>query len=283
MTDITPPGEHPEDTFTHRYVPALGRSVHRLGLACKMGMGRRELREALDMGPEYIFWTPRMIEDAAVIKEAIAANGREKYIITCGPTLGFFPGGLQKAVDKARKMLGTDYVDVLQLFWLGKTSAWREGVVRELLRLRETDAVRLIGASIHDRPRAGAMARDSELDLFMIRYNAAHPGAEVDIFPNLHYRRPAVVAYTATAWGKLLQAPSGWEGDIPAAGDCYRFALSDPHIDVVLNGPENLTQLKENLDALARGPMEGDEMARMRSFGKKARDTKAMLRFGFGA
>ena len=34
----------------------------------------------------------------------------------------------------------------------------------------------------------------------MIRYNAAHPGAERDIFPHLEARRPAVVAYTATSW-----------------------------------------------------------------------------------
>lgn len=39
----------------------------------------------------------------------------------------------------------------------------------------------------------------------MIRYNAAHPGAEREIFPHL--------------------------------GDCYRFCLSSPYVDVVLTGP----------------------------------------------
>ncbi len=60
--------------------------------------------------------------------------------------------------------------------------------------------------------RAGQLAEESPLDLFMIRYNAAHPGAERDIFPHLARRQPAVVAYTATSWRKLLKAPSKWDG-----------------------------------------------------------------------
>ena len=55
----------------------------------------------------------------------------------------------------------------------------------ELVRLREEGKVRAIGISIHDRERAGKLAESSPLDLFMIRYNAAHPGAERDIFPHL--------------------------------------------------------------------------------------------------
>ena len=52
---------------------------------------------------------------------------------------------------------------------------------------------------------AGRLALDSEIDLFMIRYNAKHPGAEQDIFPYLEKRNPAVVCYTALAWGQLIR------------------------------------------------------------------------------
>ena len=41
--------------------------------------------------------------------------------------------------------------------------------------------MRSLGVSIHDRPRAGWLAEDSPLDLLMIRYNAAHTGAEKDM------------------------------------------------------------------------------------------------------
>lgn len=269
---------HPEDTFTHRYVPALGRRVHRLGLAGNYGLGADGLRRALDMGPEYVFWTPRMSEVTAPLREALAKD-REKYVIATGPTLGFMAGSLSRVVDKARRLLKTDYLDILQLFWLGKTSSWRPSVVKELVQLRESGVVRRIGTSIHDRVRAGKLAEDSPLDMLMIRYNAAHPGAETDIFPHLAKRKPAVVAYTATAWGKLLKTPEGWQGPAATAGDCYRFSLSSPHVDIVLTGPANLAQFEENLRALAQGPLSEEEMARMRSLGQKARQAGGRLRW----
>jgi aryl-alcohol dehydrogenase-like predicted oxidoreductase len=106
------------------------------------------------------------------------------------------------------------------------------------------------------------------LDLLMIRYNAAHPGAERDIFPHLAKRKPAIVAYTATAWRKLLSRPSGWDGPAASAGDCYRFCLSNPHVDVVLTGPASLTELEQNLAALQKGPLSEDELAWMRRLGQ---------------
>ncbi len=39
------------------------------------------------------------------------------------------------------------------------------------------------------------------------------------------------------------------------AGDCYRFCLSSPHVDVGLTGPASAAQLDENLAAIERGPL----------------------------
>ena len=47
----------------------------------------------------------------------------------------------------------------------------------------------------------------------------------------------AVIAYTATNWRRLLKRPRGWDGPVPDAGHCYRFCLSNEHVDVVLTGP----------------------------------------------
>jgi hypothetical protein len=108
----------------------------------------------------------------------------------------------------------------------------------------------------------------SFLDLLMIRYNAAHPGAEQDVFPHLAPRSPAVVAYTATAWRKLLRLPKGRTGRVPTAGDCYRFCLANPHVDIVLTGPRTAAELRENLSAIDAGPLSPDDMAFMRDFGR---------------
>jgi predicted aldo/keto reductase-like oxidoreductase len=55
---------------------------------------------------------------------------------------------------------------------------------------------------------------------------------------------------------------------LPTAGDCYRFCLTSPHIDVVLSGPRDVTELRENLAALEKGPLSAGEMEFLREFGR---------------
>ena len=67
-----------------------------------------------------------------------------------------------------------------------------------------------------------------------------------------------------------LTPPKGWEGPAATAGDCYRFCLSSPHVDVVLCGPGSRAQLAENLAALEKGALSEAEMEHMRRLGKAA-------------
>jgi aryl-alcohol dehydrogenase-like predicted oxidoreductase len=252
--------------FLHREVPSLGRSVHRLGMACNFGLEPAAMEAGIEAGLNYIFWTPRMGKITQALSAALKPN-RDKLVIASGPTFGYFGGQLRTATEQILRELDTDYLDILQLFWLGKTSAWTEGTIEALLELRASGKVRKIGVSIHDRERAGRLASDSDLDMLMVRYNAAHPGAEQDIFPHIRPNKTAVVAYTATRWRKLLKRPKGWTGPVPTAADCYRFCLSNPAVDVVLHGPKNRKQLRENLEGIAKGPMTPEEITWMRELG----------------
>jgi aryl-alcohol dehydrogenase-like predicted oxidoreductase len=258
-------GERAPEDFRFRTPPALGKRVHRLGLAASKGIDEAAIREALDAGVNYLFFTRKSM--VRPVREAVRRD-RARLVIASGPVLGYFAGSIRRATEKVLRTLGTDYLDVLQIFWLGRMSALTEGNLAEMVRLREEGKVRALGVSIHDRPRAGRLAEDSPLDLLMIRYNAAHPGAEEDVFPHLARRRPAVVAYTATCWRKLLRPPKGWEGPAATAGDCYRFCLTSPHVDVVLTAPASAAELRENLQALERGPLSPEEEVRMRALGR---------------
>jgi aryl-alcohol dehydrogenase-like predicted oxidoreductase len=258
-------GERAPEDFRFRTPPALGKRVHRLGLAASKGIDEATIREALDAGVNYLFFTRKSM--VGPVREAVRRD-RARLVIASGPVLGYFAGSIRRATEKVLRTLGTDYLDVLQIFWLGRMSALTEGNLAEMVRLREEGKVRALGVSIHDRPRAGRLAEDSPLDLLMIRYNAAHPGAEEDVFPHLARRRPTVVAYTATCWRKLLRPPKGWEGPAATAGDCYRFCLTSPHVDVVLTAPASAAELRENLQALERGPLSPEEEVRMRALGR---------------
>lgn len=257
-----------DESFLYRDVPALGRRVFRLGLAANYGIEEEGIRAAFEQGVDYVFYTAlRKGALVAPLREALARD-RERYVVAAPVTIGFFAGGVRRGAERILKTLGTDYLDVLMLGWLGVTSAWTDGVVEQLVALKQSGKVRAIGVSIHDRERAGRLAEDSPLDLLMIRYNAAHPGAERDIFPHLAKRKPAVVAYTATSWRKLLKRPSGWDGNVMSAGDCYRFCLSSPHVDVALTGPATRAQFEENLAAVRKGPLSAEEANWMREFGR---------------
>jgi hypothetical protein len=104
----------------------------------------------------------------------------------------------------------------------------------------------------------------------MIRYNAAHPGAEEEIFPHVRVHNTGLVAYTATRWTALLRRPRGWpeQGRIPTPGMAYRFVLSNPAVHVCLTAPRSLKELQENIDAVKSGPLSEEEMRFMREFGK---------------
>jgi len=254
--------------FLRRDVPALGKQgLFRVGLAASFGIDEAGVEEALER-IQYVFWNPLARKVTRPLQRALRRD-RARYVVAGGPTLAVFPWQLGKYVDRARLLLGTDYLDVLQLYWLGKMSRYSQGMIDELVRLRESGKVRALAVSIHDRPRAGRLAEGSPLDALMIRYNAAHPGAEQDVFPHLERRHPAVIAYTATSWRKLLKAPAGWTGPVMTAGDCYRFCLTSPHVDVVLTGPKDVGQLRENLAAVEEGPLDPDEERWMRELGRR--------------
>ncbi len=269
------------DDFLYHDVIALDRRLFRLGLATNFGITGTDLEWALDQGVNYVFWTPKSKQVTPSLKAVLKRN-RESVVVATGPTTGFFGGGIRRACDRLLKTLDTDYLDILQIFWLGRTSAWTSSTIDALLSLKASGKVRAIGVSIHDRKRAGELAKDSPLDMLMIRYNAAHPGAEQDIFPHIAVRKPAIVTYTATRWRGLLKRPKGWGGPVMTASDCYRFCLSNNHVDVTLTGPANREQLRENINMLReRGPLSEEESKWIREYGGVAHANSSRFTFGF--
>ena len=269
------------DDFLYRDVPSFGRRMFRLGLATNYGIEGEDVEWALEKGVNYIFWPPNARRVTASLKAALKRN-RESFILASGPTIGYFGGSIKGACDRLLKALETEYLDVLQLFWLGRASIWTSSTIDALISLRESGKVRAIGVSIHDRKRAGKLAGDSPLDMLMVRYNAAHTGAEQDIFPYIAKRKPAIIAYTATRWRGLLKRPKDWSGPVMTASDCYRFCLSNPHVDIVLTGPKTRQQLQENLSELRdKGPLSEEENSWIRNYGQIVHKKSSRFTFRF--
>ena len=108
----------------------------------------------------------------------------------------------------------------------------------------------------------------------MVRYNAAHRGAERDVFPTTDELKMPLIAYTATRWGALLRPttadPPGFA--VPPAPDWYRFVLQSPSVAVALAAPHDRAELEEDLEVLrAAGPLPAAEYERLASHGERVR------------
>jgi len=256
--------------FTKRTV--LGRTglpVSRLGLAGGYGVGARGVERAFhEYGINYFYWsTPRRDGMRDGLRNLVRTN-RDDIIVVLQSYdhLGLTVG---RSVKKGIRALGIDRADVLLLGWNNWYPSSR--IIDGAQKLREKGLVRFIAMSGHNRELFGRIAKmaDSPIDIFMVRYNAAHRGAEEEIFPHLSGKnRPGLTTYTATRWGKLLNPKKMPPGEPPmTASDCYRFVLTDPHVDLCMMGPGDESQMTEGLAALKKGPLSDGEMARFRAIG----------------
>ena len=205
-------------TFDHTELPVVDKTVFRMGVAGSYGIDSADIRWAAEQGVNYWVWGRGFGKVTDGIRHVIQRQ-RENHVVSL-LGWGYFGWQVRRSVEKALRKLDTDYLDVFKLGWLGRTSVYSEGVINTLLELKREQKILSIGTSIHDRKKAGKLALDSAIDLFMIRYNAKHTGAEQDIFPCLAERKPAVVAYTALAWGQLIRPIKRIEMPVwPGRGD----------------------------------------------------------------
>ncbi len=260
--------------FSSTILPGVDKRVCRMGIAGNYGLDATDIAWAAEQGANYWLWGGSFKKVTSGIKDVIRQD-REKHVVAM-LGWGFFGGQVRQSVENSLRKLDTDYLDVFKLSWLGKMSAYRKSVVNTLLEMKREGKIRSIGVSIHDRQRAGWLAVESEIDLFMIRYNAKHPGAEQDIFPHLDKRNPAVVAYTALAWQQLTRPLKSVEMPPLTPELCYRFVLSNPHVHLVLTGPQNREQLQQNFAALEQGPLSPEEMQSVREYGQMVKARKKL-------
>jgi aryl-alcohol dehydrogenase-like predicted oxidoreductase len=254
-----------------RTLGATGRTVGALGLGSSYGLPGREVERAFDHGVSFFLWGSRRRADFGRGLREVARKDRAGATIAI-QTYARTAWTIPWSVDSALRALRTDYVDVLCLAWWNGPPP--ERIVDRALALKQSGKVRSLMISCHERLTFATFAADGRYDALMVRYNAAHPGPEREVFPHVAAapRRPGVVAFTATRWGSLLDPGLMPEGErTPGASDCYRFALSHPQVDVCLSGPADAAQLDEALLAVRRGPLDADEMAWMRRVGASVR------------
>ncbi len=253
-----------------RILGRTGLKVGRLGISSSYRAPQKAYEEAFERGCNYFTWGTfirgRSKEMQKAIQEIIKKGQREKLVLACY-TYAHQKNLTEYFLNRGIKALGIDYVDILLLGYFPKRPPQK--IIDGALELKEKGKVRFLGLSGHNRKLFPELAKEGIFDVFHIRYNAAHRGAETEAFPYLQGEdRPGIVSFTATRWGQLLKEKKMPAGERPpSAVDCYRFVLSHPAVDVVMVGTRTLEQMREDLTTLETDAMNEEELTRMRKIG----------------
>jgi aryl-alcohol dehydrogenase-like predicted oxidoreductase len=264
-------------SFSRALLGRTGREVARL-VSASYGVPGDAVERAFEQGVNYLYWGSMRRDSFGAALRRLGPRRAEFVLVIQSYTWAASLMGW--SLERALRALRFDYTDVLLL------GMWNRPVPPRILeaarRLKARGLVRFLAVSTHTRALVPAIAAGRDFDIVHFRYNAAHPGAETDIFPHLpNAGRPGLVSFTATSWGQLLGkgALQGIAGSrslpkgerVPTAADCYRYVLTRPEVDVCMTGPKDAAQMEHALEALRLGPMTEDElewMRRPRGFGQ---------------
>ena len=178
-----------QQDFFRATVGKLPAPVFRLGLSASYRPGKRVIHQAIDEGINYFFLYGFDTQMTSVLREVLP-RARDKYVVATG-AYNYIYGAqdLRRTLEKRLRQLRTDYIDVFEFLGVMKPREFTPRVRAQIEELRQDPRVGAVAMSCHDRKFAAQLAADGTLDAIMIRYNAAHRGAEQDIFP--HPGRPA--------------------------------------------------------------------------------------------
>ena len=182
------------------------------------------------------------------IKAALKKVPRDKVTILT-KTDAMTADKTQEDIDRFRKELGTDYIDIL-LLHTRMSATWNEedkGSMEVMAAAKEKKILRSVGISCHSVEAMQVAAKSPWLDVCMVRLNPA--GERMDAEPEVVL--PIVKAMKASGKGMIGIKVLG-EGSLADGqqhNDALRYALTKDALNCFSIGCESL---KEVLDNMAR-------------------------------
>jgi len=257
-----------------------GLSVSRMGIGADAGASSEAIEYAFERGINYFYWGSRRKSGMKKAIRNLAPRYREKMVIAL-QTYDYSGYALEHTFKRGLKQLKLDYADVFILGMRNKPVPPR--IMETAISLKEQGLTRHLCISAHNRSMYRNHLAQNTFDLVMVRYNAAHRGAETDVFPLLETENPpGVICYNSTRWGHLFDPrwiPAGER--VPTPVDLYRYVLTNPHVNMVLTAPENLQQMKDNLTTLDSEPVSAEEKSWLEKIGDHVHALNPSTNFDF--
>ncbi|MCA9664924.1 MAG: aldo/keto reductase, partial [Myxococcales bacterium] len=263
------PRERTQPALAARALWRGGPEITPLVLSGANDLHEGSLRVASEAGVDTFFWEP-------TYRALTPFLARRPELRVIAGSYNADPRGVARDLERARRVLGRDRIDVFLLFWARSPARVGSAAYEMMAKLKKSGRVGAIGFSSHHRDiAADAIARDP-WDAVMVRHSAAHTGAEAELLPLARARGTSVLTFSALCYGRMLRAVPGTVDDgaaLPTAVDCYRYNLSQPGVSAVISAPRRHAELLANLGVLegALGEEALDEVTRGRLLAHGAR------------
>jgi predicted aldo/keto reductase-like oxidoreductase len=169
-----------------------------LGLGSSFGLAAADIEHAYAHGLNYFcFGSARRPAFGRGVKSLCKQGQRERMVLVV-QSYTRAAGLMRRSLESGLRSLGTEYADFLLLGWWNEPPP--ERIMDTARALRDAGLCKHIMISCHNRLAFVRHATTPGIDAVMVRYNASHPGAELEMFPQLAAlpSPPAVIAYTAT-------------------------------------------------------------------------------------
>jgi len=145
------------------------------------------VERAIARGLNYLNWCG----NADAMSQTIASLGPERSkIVVAVQFQSRSAADATHEFDDILSELRTAYLDIVTLYYVESEAEWHKiispgGATEHLVAQEQAGRLHHIGLTSHQRRLAAGWAETGFLDLLMIRYNAAHRGAERDIFGDI--------------------------------------------------------------------------------------------------
>ncbi|MGB2867132.1 MAG: aldo/keto reductase [Bacteroidota bacterium] len=176
------------------------------------------------------------------LKEALKTASRNNVVILT-KTHATSARAMKADLDRFRKELGTDYIDIVLLHMM-TDSDWpeqMEGVMEVLAKAREEGVVRAHGVSCHTLRALKAAADCDWVQVDLARINPAGISMDADVstvagvLNTMHSKGKGVIGMKILGVGRLRNR----------IDECLRYTLDLGSIDAFTIGQENVDEMKD--------------------------------------
>lgn len=221
----------------------------------KLGLGGLSdlFRAAYDQG--VFFWdTADQYGTHPHVKEALKRVSREKVVILT-KTHASTEKEMRADIDRFRRELGTDYIDILLLHCMmdGGWPQRKRGAMEAISELQSKGIVRTKGVSCHTMAALRAAAASPWVEVDLARFNPA--GVQMDASPAEVL--PVLKQMKAAGKGIIGMKIYGAGALRRRASECLQYALAHDVIDCFTIGHESIGELNDTIRRIAAAGRRG--------------------------